>query len=610
MKESQFIEDNEADWKRLESLLVNPNKDADQLLQLFEKVSGDLAYARTFYPNRSVRLYLNNLTQKVLNSIDTRKSKFKFSDIIHFYRHDLPAIVYESKNAFLTSLFVFVVAVVIGALSTAQVPEFANVILGDRYIEMTEDNINEGDPMAVYKDENKGGMFMAITINNIRVSFLCFILGFLAGVGTIYVLISNGIMLGAFQYFFYTKGLFLTSFLTIWIHGTLEISAIIIAGAAGIILGNGLLFPKSYDRNISLLLSSKKALKIILGIVPLFIMAGFLESFVTRLTELPTIVKVLIIGMSLLFILVVFVFYPWLHSKEVALGNIKDDPEPVKHEVIRYKKYVLRSFSDTFGVALAEMRYMLGPFFSNFILPAILVIGTALYLLLKFKILASIGITENMDLQKYTADTWPLALTTCIMVTFAIIISMMIYDSKKMNITNKLIYIKKYFLVLLPFVIIYYVGFSYSTYHTGFAMIAIFPPQIIFIFSEKISNSELSYFQAISHSLKESYNQWFNYASLNILVWNVACLGIFSVYSAVVQFLSTFITWHDIFDNHIADSVFVHSLLSWIIVCLLMPFVYCIYTFRHGSLESESMSADLFQKLKKFGQGSNLFESR
>jgi len=610
LKESQFIENNEEDWRRLESLLVNPNKDADQLLRLFEKVSGDLAYARTFYPNRSVRLYLNNLTQKVLNSIDTRKSNFKFSDIVHFYRHELPSIVYESRNAFYTSLFVFLVSMAIGAISSAHVPEFANIILGDRYVEMTEDNINEGDPMAVYKDMEEGSMFMAITINNIRVSFLCFILGFIAGIGTIYILISNGIMVGVFQYFFYQKGLFLTSFLTIWIHGTIEISAIIIAGAAGIILGNGMLFPKSYDRNISLLLSSKKALKIILGIVPLFVIAGFLESFVTRLTELPMVVKILIIGLSLLFILTIFVFYPWLHSQQVSLADITKEPEPVQQQLIKYQKYELRTFSDILGIAMAEMRHMIGPFFSNFILPATIVISVAIYLILKFKLLASIGISKNMDLQKFTENTWPVAITTCLAITFAIVILMMLYDRSKMGMNQKLIYIKKYFLALLPFVILYYVGFSYLSYWTGYIFIAIVPPQIVFILSEKISNTDLNYFESIISAIKDSYIQWFNYAMINILVWNVACLSLYALQLPVIALLTNILTWHNIFENHIADSVFIYSLLSWIIVCFLMPFIYSLYTYRHGSLESETMSADLYRKLDKFGKGSNLFEAR
>ena len=84
--------------------------------------------------------------------------------------------------------------------------------------------------MGVYKDMQQSDMFFAITFNNVRVSFLAFVLGLLASVGTGFMLFYNGVMVGAFQYFFYQKGLLLTSFLTIWTHGTLEISAIVLAG--------------------------------------------------------------------------------------------------------------------------------------------------------------------------------------------------------------------------------------------------------------------------------------------------------------------------------------------------------------------------------------------
>jgi uncharacterized membrane protein SpoIIM required for sporulation len=137
------------------------------------------------------------------------------------------------------------------------------------------------------------------------------------------MLLYNGIMLGAFQYFFYQKGLLLTSVLTIWIHGTLEISAIIIAGCAGLVLGNSILFPGTYSRLESLKLGAKKGLKIIVGLVPVFIMAGFLESFVTRLTEMPSIVKTGIIFLSAAFIIYYFIIYPIQLHKNVS--SIKQD---------------------------------------------------------------------------------------------------------------------------------------------------------------------------------------------------------------------------------------------------------------------------------------------
>ena len=118
-------------------------------------------------------------------------------------------------------------------------PEFLRVILGDSYVDMTLENIESGDPMAVYKQKGEFEMSLGITLNNLWVSFLTFVTGAFFTIGSIAVLVRNGIMLGSFQYFFIERDLFWESFLTVWVHGTLEISAIIIAGAAGITMGRG-----------------------------------------------------------------------------------------------------------------------------------------------------------------------------------------------------------------------------------------------------------------------------------------------------------------------------------------------------------------------------------
>jgi len=209
----------------------------------------------------------------------------------------------------------------IGAVSAANDETFVRLILGDRYVNMTVENIKSGDPMAVYKKENEVNMFFRITINNIRVSFLAFIGGVLFSFGTVAMLFYNGVMLGSFQYFFVTKGLFWQSFLVVWIHGTLEISAIVIAGCAGLTMGNAILFPGTYSRGHSFVRGAKQGLKIAVGLVPVFIMAGFLESFVTRYTEMPIVLSVGIILTSLCFILGYFVYYP-IYLERKNHGNI------------------------------------------------------------------------------------------------------------------------------------------------------------------------------------------------------------------------------------------------------------------------------------------------
>ena len=122
-------------------------------------------------------------------------------------------------------------------------------------------------------------------------------------------------MLGSFQYFFYEKGLLWESARTIWIHGTIEISVIIVAGCAGLVLGNGLLFPGTYTRLESFKRGVKNGLKILVSTIPFFVIAGFLEGFVTRHTEMPDWLAVLIIGGSLSLVIYYYVIYPQILYK-------------------------------------------------------------------------------------------------------------------------------------------------------------------------------------------------------------------------------------------------------------------------------------------------------
>jgi len=181
---------------------------------------------------------------------------------------------------------------------------------------MTLENIANKDPMAVYKQASETNMFLGITINNIRVALTAFSLGVLAGIGTVFVMMQNGVMLGSFQYFFYEQGLLWESARTIWIHGTIEISVIIVAGCAGLVVGKSILFPGTYSRLKSFTMGIKDGLKIVISTVPFFIIAGFLEGFVTRITQMPDWLAIMIISLSLLLILFYYVIYPILLSNK------------------------------------------------------------------------------------------------------------------------------------------------------------------------------------------------------------------------------------------------------------------------------------------------------
>lgn len=310
MRESLFVKQNADRWKKLEAVLQQKSKASpDEQADLFVQITDDLGYAKTFYPESKLVGYLNELASESHRGI-YRNKREESNRIWRFWALELPLQFYRSHRQLFYSFLIFGLAVFIGALSAARDPSFVRLILGDSYVNMTLENINNNDPMAVYKDMHQVDMFLAITLNNILVSFKAFAYGVFCSIGTVYVLVQNGVMLGAFQYFFYEQGLFLTSALTIWIHGTLEISAIIIAGCAGLVMGNSIVFPETYSRLESFRRGARQGLIIIVGLVPIFITAGFLESFITRQTDMPTWQKVSIIGASALFIIWYFIIYP------------------------------------------------------------------------------------------------------------------------------------------------------------------------------------------------------------------------------------------------------------------------------------------------------------
>lgn len=310
MKETSFIEQNKEKWSRFERLYESKSDNPEELSNLYMDMTDDLSYAQTFYKRRTVRVYLNQLAQRVYTGVHKQKGE-SFKKFFTVWQTSLPLEIYRSRKNLLFALVAFLVYVGIGVITTHFNPDFPRIVLGDGYVEMTLENIQKGNPLAVYESDQQMSMFIQITTNNLKVAFFTFFVGFFFTFGTHILMFYNGVMLGAFQYFFHLKGLLITSFLGIWIHGAFEISAIVLAGGAGITAGNGLLFPKSYTRLQSLQLSTKRGLKIMLSLVPFIIAAGFLESYVTHnYMSLPEWSKWTLILFSFALILFVYVFYP------------------------------------------------------------------------------------------------------------------------------------------------------------------------------------------------------------------------------------------------------------------------------------------------------------
>jgi uncharacterized membrane protein SpoIIM required for sporulation len=310
MREAAFIRRNTNKWRAYEETFNDPTShpDPDELTDRYVELTDDLSYARTFYPDSNITKYLNSVAARMHRGLMQNKRDDQ-NRFVLFWTRELPTVFRQSHRLLLVSAIFFGLACVVGWLSAANDDTFVRLILGDGYVNMTLENIKKGDPLGVYAHDDQADMFLAITYNNIGVSLRTFVAGILASFGTIVILFYNGVMLGTFQYFFYERDLLLESVLKIWIHGTLEISAIVIAGCAGLTLGNSLLFPGTFSRLESFKRGAKQGLKIAIGLIPIFVMAGFLESYVTRLTLHPALSATIIL-LSAGFIGWYFVWYP------------------------------------------------------------------------------------------------------------------------------------------------------------------------------------------------------------------------------------------------------------------------------------------------------------
>jgi uncharacterized membrane protein SpoIIM required for sporulation len=330
MREARFIKQNADKWQRYQhSQTDNPDETADRFITLID----DLSYAKTFYPKSKVTRWINGIAAGIYQSIYQNK-KEKYSRIFQFWKFELPLLFRRYHRIFLFTTIVFLLFVGIGIFSSMKDENFMRGILGNDYVNMTEDNIRDGDPFGVYKDGNPFTMFVRIAMNNIFVALMFVLGGFLLGIPTLFQwpppinvagLWSTGMMLGAFQYMFFAHGLGFQSVLVIWIHGTLEISIFVISATAGFIIASSMIFPGTFSRGVSCKRGIKDAVKILLVIIPILLLAAFFESYITHLMSrtydktkngLPVWAGVLILAASAGFIIWYFIILPiLLHRK-------------------------------------------------------------------------------------------------------------------------------------------------------------------------------------------------------------------------------------------------------------------------------------------------------
>jgi uncharacterized membrane protein SpoIIM required for sporulation len=309
MRESAFIQRNRPRWEEFEKIVSQPKPAPDRLAELFIQITDDLSFARTQYPNSRTTQFLNALAGKVHGEIYKNKKEDR-NRFITFWKYEVPLAAYDMRKNILYALMIFFIAAAIGSVSALHDQTFVRLILGDGYVNMTLENIKTGNPTQVYASASEWEMFVMITFNNVMVSFRVFAFGAMFSLGTAYFLFSNALMVGAFSAFFYQHNQLAQALPVIMLHGTIELSSIVIASAAGFTMGNGLLFPGTYSRLQAFKTGAIKGLKVVIGLVPFFIIAGFIESFITRHAFMHWSLKAMIITVSAVLMIWYFAVYP------------------------------------------------------------------------------------------------------------------------------------------------------------------------------------------------------------------------------------------------------------------------------------------------------------
>lgn len=315
MKEEKFIRQHKNNWKELEDLTSLfaknrpgklPPEKVERFLLLFRRVSHHLAFARTHYPESKTVDYLNTLIGSAHNHVYAVK-KISPRSVPYLLFNKIPRMLYRYRWYIATSTLCFLLGALVSTVLVTYDPELAGLFLPESYASIGQ----EGELGA--GEWNYALMSSYIMVNNISVALKAFVFGITLGLGTIYILLLNGSLLGALTTLIYQNGTPLEYWSLILPHGIIELTAIFISGGAGLLVARSILIPGKYSRKDALIKAAKKAVTLLAGVMLMLIIAGLIEGFFTPLDITP--------GFKLGFacltgvLLVVYFFLPHLTEK-------------------------------------------------------------------------------------------------------------------------------------------------------------------------------------------------------------------------------------------------------------------------------------------------------
>lgn len=292
---STFVQRRIADWRALEALLAQgASTSLDQVAQvdrLYRRASADLAHAQTFFGGSDVHRYLNQLCGQAYGVIYRRTGE-RLTGLLHFYRRTFPAVARATLPFTKAAAALMTLGAVLGATTVALSPGGADALLDP----MLMDHIRRRELWTDLLLERLHPAEVATTIftNNLRVSFSAFAAGITGGVGTVGLLLFNGVHVGAILTACAQHGVAGTMLAFMAAHGPVELSIIAMTGGAGLLIGHGLIAPGERSRGVVLRERGTQAIQLVLGCAPFLVGIGIVEGFVSPGSFFPWPLKLLL----------------------------------------------------------------------------------------------------------------------------------------------------------------------------------------------------------------------------------------------------------------------------------------------------------------------------
>ncbi|MBX7195274.1 MAG: stage II sporulation protein M [Sandaracinaceae bacterium] len=256
---------------------------ARRFAKLYRMVSADLVRARTELVDASIQDYLNDLVARAYRHVYAGTARSGWG-VLRFFALEFPALVRAERRVVALSAALFLLGGIVGAAGMAVDPGAAAVLVPEQHQSITPDErIAEEEGTAGHASDEAAAFSSFLFTHNIQVSFLVFAMGITFGIGTTALMFYNGVPLGALAWQYHASGHGLFFWAWILPHGIPEISEIVIAGAAGLILARGLLWPGRRSRRDALVHEARTAVRLVVGGMPVLVLAGLIEGTISQM---------------------------------------------------------------------------------------------------------------------------------------------------------------------------------------------------------------------------------------------------------------------------------------------------------------------------------------